>query len=147
MARGLPYLLFAARSPLYDESRGLHNQWSGIREPSARCISPCPPRKWRSRDASYSTECLDTTDSWEVLILKTKEKMEPWRGSDRRAGHRIDKVIRSFSAKRLAVRLRERREFPSSYPSRTHRYSCPAELCSKIIGRSSSAHQLFCEWL
>lgn len=75
-------------------------------------------REWRSRDVSYSTECLDTTDSWEVLIHETirSRKDELWRGSDRKAGHGIDKDIRSFSAKRLAVRLRERREFTSSPP-------------------------------
>ena len=47
---------------------------------------------------------------------RDKRKDEPWRGSDRKAGHGIDKDIPSFSAKRLAVRLRERREFTSSPP-------------------------------
>lgn len=43
---------------------------------------------------------------------RDKRKDEPWRGSNRKTGPRIDKDIRSFSAKRLAVRLRDRREFP-----------------------------------
>lgn len=138
MARGLPYLLVVASSSLYDESRLQRASQSMV--PDKGAISKMHLALYATRVALAGCLVQYRVPGCDRLLgsaySRGKRKDEPWRGSDPKPGHGIDKDIRSFSAKMLAVRFRERREFPSSSPSRTRRCPCPAEPCNmRISGR------------